>query len=73
MSLTTAPREFRGSSVQTGIVSSDCGDTHVRAGVLCLSLAQETCFLNCFAKVQKSLQVWAIRVQLARVADIATV
>ena len=66
-------REFRGTSVQTGIVPTNCGDTHVLAGVLCPSLAQETCFLDFLAEIQKSLQVWEIRVQLARVADISTV
>ena len=31
-------REYRGATIQTGIVSSDCSDTHVSGCVLCLSL-----------------------------------
>ena len=65
-------RECRGASVQTGIVP-DCGDTHLPAGVLCLSFAQETGLLSPLAEVKQTLQVFAIRVKLARVAHISTV
>ena len=44
-------RECRGASVQTGIVPTDCGDTHVPANVLCPSFAQETGLLSIIAEV----------------------
>ena len=50
-------RECRGATVQTDIVPTDSGDTHVPGGVLCLSLAQETGLLSLLAKVEKSLKV----------------
>ena len=50
-------RKFREASVQTGIVPTHCNNTHVPAGVLCLTLAHETCFLDFLAEVQKSLEV----------------
>ena len=55
-------REFRSVNVETGIVFTHCGDAHVPAGVLCPTIAQETCFLDFLAEVQKSLQVLAMRV-----------
>ena len=66
-------RECRVASVQTGIVPTDCGDTHVPSGVLCPSIAQEPGLLCLLAKIEQTLQVWAIRVKLARVAHISTV
>ena len=65
-------RECCNASVQTGIVSIDCGKTHVPGGFLCQSFAQETGLLSLLAKVEQNLQMWAIRVKLARVAHIST-
>ena len=66
-------RECRGASVQNSIVPTDCGDTHVPAAVLCTSFAQEMGLFSLLAKVEHTLQVWAIQVKLARVAHISTV
>ena len=44
-------RECRKASVQTGIVPTDCGDTHVPGNVFCPSVAQETRFLDLLAEV----------------------
>ena len=50
-------RKCRDASVQNGIVPTDCGDTHVPAGVLCLSFAQKTGLLSLLVKVEQTHQV----------------
>ena len=66
-------RERRGASVQPGIVSTNCCDIYVFAGVFCLSLAYEASFLQLLPKVYQTFQDLARRVKLARVADILNV
>ena len=60
--------ECCGRSIQTGIVVTDYGDTHVPGFILGPALAQQTGFLSLFAKVEKDLKVWAVRVEITLVA-----
>ena len=50
-------RKCRCASVQTGIDSTDCSDTHLPGGVLFRLVAQETGFLNLLAEVKQTLHV----------------
>ena len=47
-------REFHGSSVQSSIITTDCGDIHVPGCVLGLAFAQETSFLGLLAVVEQT-------------------
>ena len=47
--------EIHGSSVQSSIVPTDCGDTHVLGCILGSAFAQESSFLGLFAVVEQTL------------------
>ena len=66
-------REIHGSSVQSSIIPTDCGDIHVPACVLGPVFAQESIFLSLFAVVEQTLHEQAVRIELAGVAYISTV
>ena len=66
-------RECRNASVETGIVPIHYNDTHVPGGVRCPSLAKKTGLLSLLAKVEKSLQVLPIQLELDSFAHNSTV
>lgn len=53
----TTFREFRKAIVQTGVVPTDCNDTHVPDCILGPAFAQKTGFLRLLAQFKKSLEV----------------
>ena len=66
-------RKIHGSSVQSSIVPTDCGDIHVPGCVLGQAFAQESSFLGRFAIVEQLLHKRAVRIELAGVAPSSTV
>ena len=66
-------RKIHGSSVQSSIVPTDCGDIHVPGCVHGPALVQELSFLGLFAVVEQTLHELAVRIELAGVAYISTV
>ena len=64
-------RESHGSSVQSSIVPTDCGDIHVPGCVLGLALAQKSNYLGLLVVVEQTLHELAVRIELAGVAHIS--